>query len=69
MKCKKCGGSEDMFIISKGDGAMAKVTVVAFREIEEYCKFTKIKGNHKRILKICKENYHECVKLYPCVFL
>ena len=35
-KCKKCGGSGDMFIVTKGEGAMAEVTCISFREIKAY---------------------------------
>lgn len=37
-------------------------------KLDEYCKYTEIKGTHEKIIDICKENHEECVKLYPCAF-
>jgi len=37
-KCKKCGGSGDMFVVTKGEGAMAHVTCIPFRDIKAHEK-------------------------------
>lgn len=45
-----------------------KLSIDDDNEPEEYCKYTKIKGKHHDIVRICKQNNEECVKLYPCAF-